>query len=206
MNLFTKIAAVHADTSGWCSELKANTLAAIVLASRPEISVEIGVWYGRSLLPVALAHQSVGKGKVYAVDPWYAGCSVAGQVNPEDAAWWKRQDIHETALAAFLLKVESNGLKDFVSVHRMHSDEFDPPEGIGNLHIDGNHGEQAIKDFQKYAPKVKVGGFLTVDDINWTGGSVLKGTEMLPEMGFEELYKIQNKSENWAVFQRCKRR
>lgn len=202
MNLFQKISSVHADTAGWCSELKASTLAAIVLASRPEISLEIGVFYGRSLLPVALAHQFIGKGKVYAVDPWHAGCSVAGQQNPQDVEYWKRQDLHENALAAFLHRVAAHELKDYVSVHRMHSDEFDPPEGIGLLSVDGNHGDQAIKDVQRYAPKVKRGGYLVADDLHWTGGGVERAIGLLPDMGFTELYRVENGKESWACFQR----
>lgn len=205
MNPFNKIKEVHGPTLGWCSEKKATTLAAIVIAMQPEISLEIGVFHGRSLLPMALAHQFNGKGRVIAVDPWLAGCSVAGQTNPLDVEYWKRQDMHEEAYASFKRQVHALGLGNVVEIQRMHSDEFDPPEGIGNLHIDANHGEQAIIDFQRYAPKVKLGGFLIADDLNWTGGAILKAVAMLPGMGFEEMYRVQNESENWAVFQRCKK-
>jgi len=203
MNIFSKIETVHAETSGWCSELKARTLAAIIISTRPDISLEIGVWYGRSLLPIALAHQHVAHGKVIAIDPWLAGCSVAGQENPADREWWSRQDIHETAFQTFMSKVGIYDLKNFVEVHRMHSDEFDPPEGIGLLSVDGNHGQQAEKDMARYAPKVIKGGFLVADDLNWTGGAVSRAIALLPPMGFHELYRVENDKESWAVFQRA---
>jgi predicted O-methyltransferase YrrM len=202
MNIFQKIEDIHSQISGWCSKEKAMTLASIVLANRHEISLEVGVWYGKSLLPVALMHQHLGQGKVIAVDPWHSGCSVAGQVNPQDAEWWNRQDIHEVAYRAFDARVRSLELQKFVEVHRMHSDEFDPPQNIGLLSVDGNHGDQAIKDVQRYAPMVKRGGFLVADDLNWTGGSVLRAVELLPDLGFIERYKVVNSQENWAVFQR----
>ncbi len=203
MNVFTKIEAVREQTSGWCSAQKAETLAAIVIATRPEISLEIGVWMGRSLLPVALAHQYIGKGRVIAVDPWLSGCSAAGQVDEANVKWWGRQDIHEEAHRTFQTHVRNHDLQQFVEIHRMHSDEFDPPEGIGLVSLDGNHGEQSIKDVQRYAPKVKPGGFLVADDLHWSGGSVERAIALLPALGFKELFRVENKEECWAVFQRA---
>ena len=206
MNIFFDIQQAHAGITGWCSWQKAETLASIVIASRPAISVEIGVWYGKSIIPIAMAHRHIGTGKVIAIDPWVAGCSADGQLNEVDRKWWNHQDIHDAALNSFLTTVKELGLRDVVEVQHMHSDEFDVPDGIGLLSVDGNHGEQAIKDIQRYAPKIKVGGFLVADDIGWTGGAVEKAVGLLPEMGFVELYRVADKvSENtWAVFQRIK--
>lgn len=206
MNIFQKIENVHGEISGWCSQQKAQTLASIVLASRPAISLEIGIWFGKSLLPVALVHQHLGIGKVIAIDPWFAGCSVAGQENPADAEWWRHQDRHELAYNSFLAKVKELGLRETVDVQRMHSDEFDPPDGIGLLSLDGNHGVQAIKDIERYAPKVKLGGFLVADDLKWTGGAVERAISLLPVMGFIELYTVEDKesANHWAVFERVK--
>jgi len=201
-NIFDKIETVHASTEGWCSWKKAQTLAAIIISTQPEISVELGVWYGRSLLPVALAHQHIGKGGVIAIDPWMAQESVAGQINPADKEWWDRQDIHQAAYDAFKKKVYELGVQNVVRIERKSSDDFEPPEGIGYLHVDANHGEQAITDFKRYAPKVKRGGFLVADDLHWTGGSIITAISLLPEMGFQELYRVENGQESWAVFER----
>jgi len=202
MNIFDKIETVHASTEGWCSQKKAFTLAAIVISTQPEISVEIGVFYGKSLLPVALAHQHIGKGGVIAIDPWMAEASIAGQVNPQDVEYWNRQHIHQTAYEAFRKKVYELGLQNMVRIERKKSDDFEPPADIGLLSVDGNHGEQAIRDVERYAPKVKRGGFLVADDIEWTGGAVGKAISLLPGMGFVEMYRVKNEQESWAVFQR----
>ena len=205
MTLFNHIQEVHARTEGWCSWQKAETLSSIVLALRPALCVEIGVWYGRSLFPVAQALQHVGSGKVLAIDPWLAGCSVAGQVNQADVEWWNRQSIHEDAYKGFLAGVERLQLKPFVDVHRMHSDEYDPEQRIGLLSVDGNHGVQAIKDMQRYAPAVERGGFLVADDIQWSGGAVEQAVNGLGGLGFIHLYTVDDKqSQNkWPVFQRA---
>lgn len=202
MNIFQKIEAVNREVTGWCSLEKANTLASIVLATRPEISLEVGVWYGRSLLPVALMHQHINFGKIIGVDPWAASASIEGQINKADVDWWKRDEIHETAYLAFQERVKIYGLENFVETRRLSSNDFEPPNGIGLLSIDGNHGDQAIKDVQRYAPKVRRGGFLVADDLNWTGGGVQRAVELLPGMGFIERYRVVNSQENWAVFQR----
>ncbi len=202
MNIFDKIEAVHATTEGWCTWKKAQTLAAIVISTQPEISVSIGVWYGRSLLPIALAHQHIGKGRVIAIDPWMAENSIAGQVDPANVEWWKRQNIHQVAYDTFKAKVYELGLQNVVQIERKASDDFNPPDGIMCLEIDGNHGEQSIRDVQRYAPKVKRGGFLIADDLHWTGGSVETAIALLPAMGFQELYRVENDKESWAVFER----
>lgn len=202
MNIFDKIETVHGSMEGWCSWRKAQTLAAIVISTQPEISVEIGVWYGKSLLPVALAHQHIGKGGVIAIDPWMAEASIEGQVNPADKEWWNRQQIHQVAFDAFKTKVYELGLQSVVRIERKASNDFEPPAGIGLLSVDGNHGEQAIRDVERYAPKVKKGGFLVADDIEWTGGAVGKAISLLPGMGFVEMYRVKNETESWAVFQR----
>src|SRR5271155_2865720 len=44
-----------AQLEGWCSDLKATTLVDLVLKVRPQVIVEIGVWGGKSLVPMACA-------------------------------------------------------------------------------------------------------------------------------------------------------
>ena len=203
-NIFDRIESVHAATEGWCTWSKAQTLAAIVISTRPEISVEVGVWYGKSLLPVALAHQHIGKGRVIAIDPWMAENSIASQVDPANIEWWKRQNIHQVAYDTFRSKVYELGLQNVVQIERKASDAFQPPHGINLIHVDGNHGDQSVRDIERYAPEVARGGFLVADDLAWSGGSVTRAIGLLPAMGFTELYRVENDKESWACFQRTK--
>jgi cephalosporin hydroxylase len=207
--IFERIEHVWQHTQGWASWTKAETMAAIVLATRPKVSIEIGIFFGRSFLPVALAHQHVNCGKAIAIDPWLKGCSIEGEDDPKNVEWWNRQDIHEMAHDDFRSKVRELNLAPFVEIHRMHSDEYDPKAEIGLLHIDGNHREQAIKDFARYAPNVVKGGYLIADDLNWTGGAVSRAVALLPGMGFEELYRVEKRGtpphepdDSWAVFRK----
>ena len=60
-NIVTTCGTMH----GWATAEKCCTLASLVLANKPALAVEIGVWGGRSLLPVAMAMKAIGKVDVY---------------------------------------------------------------------------------------------------------------------------------------------
>lgn len=189
--------AVHKD--GWCSLDKAHTLAAAILTMRPNLVVEIGIWAGRSLLPMALAMKQIGKGKIVGLDPWKAEASVQG-ITGEDLKWWATVD-HERVFNDFNNWITQDAVGQFVEIHRCRSDEFDHKKMITEkglidiCHIDGNHGEAAsVYDVTHYAANVRVGGFLYFDDL----ARAKKAAEMLPGMGFQMLYII----DGGGMFQR----
>jgi predicted O-methyltransferase YrrM len=61
---------------GWCTKEKAYTLASLVIGTRPAVIVEVGVFGGRSFLPMALALKELGKGMAIGIDPWSPAASV----------------------------------------------------------------------------------------------------------------------------------
>ena len=115
---------------------------------------------------MAFAAQFVGKGIVYGIDPWAAVASARGMesINYE---WWFKLD-HNKIFQGFLSKVSEFSLKNQVEIIRATSEEAHPIEGIGLLHIDGNHSEESsLFDVKKWTPLVKRGGIIIFDDINW---------------------------------------
>lgn len=194
----------HDSITGWCSVEKMEAMVGIVFATRPLVSLEIGVWAGKSLIPVAMAHKKVKCGKAIAVDPWKASESVIGQISEADSKWWNNQPMHDQIHKAFLEKAKEFDVLNWIDVKRMPSDRYTPTEKIGLLMIDGNHGQQAIHDVKRYSPSVLVGGFVVMDDLKWTGGAVSEAAGLLEKTGFEELYRVENNFECWAVFQRIK--
>ena len=203
MNLFTQIEETTGSITGWCSLEKAFTLASIVMASRPKLCVEIGVWAGKSLVPVALACREIGYGKVIAIDPWKAEASVEGQLHPADREWWSNQSHHDLIFDQFNQTLATLKLRNIVEIVRATSEEAIVPTGIGLLSLDGNHADQAIRDVERYAPNIVPGGYLVADDLGWTGGGVGRAIEKLPAMGFQELFR-QTQGDQWAVFQKVK--
>ena len=197
--LMAQIAAVLKDGGEWCDLEKAHVLAAIVLALRPRVTCEIGVWMGGSLVPIALALRALhdldveagrdpARRRAVAIDPWAKEASCVGQEGA-DEAWWASVD-HDVALAAFRGRLERHGLTEIVEVVRARSDDAPVPDGIGLLHIDGNHAEQATRDVARFAPAVLLGGVLVLDDLSWRGGHVRAARGLAEGMGFRELYPL----------------
>jgi len=199
MNLYQEILKATERMHGWCSHGKQLTLANLVLAINPKVIVEIGVWGGQSLVPMAMAVTEVCNmvpeyvfPKIYAVDPWAVVESVKGQEGA-DLKWWQDemgQPQHEHVYNCFIAKLMELGLRERVTIKRMTSDEFVSPPSIDLLHVDGNHGPQAIKDVQKFAPAIPSGGVCVLDDLNWQGGNVGKAAEWLKVNGFIELHPL----------------
>lgn len=190
---------------GWCSDQKVLMLASAVIALRPAITVELGVWFGRSLSALALAHKELGHGIVWAIDPWEKEASVEGMVNPADEKWWGEVD-HEVVYQSFMETVNLLAIQNVVKIIRKRSDQVEPPDYISIMHSDGNHGVQAINDAERYGPKVMLGGLWIADDIFWSGSAVEASLKVLEKLGFVELYRVDDKvtDNTWAVLQRVK--
>lgn len=185
--LFAQIEQLVPQLDGWCVPEKACEFAAIILATRPAVTVEVGVWGGRGALSMALAHRFVGKGKVVAIDPWSAPASVAGQTG-ENAAWWADQSRHDLVYHRFMRNIETLDLGKWIDVRKMRSDQAVEPRSAGFVILDGNHGEQALADVKRFAPHVSVGGTVYLDDLNWDGGAVERAADWLTRHGFDKLY------------------
>lgn len=190
MKLYQEIKDLLPTLHGWCEPPKAITLASMVLATKPSIIVELGVWGGKSLLPMAMALRENGQGKVLAIDPWNAQASVEGQTTTPDAEWWANVANHELVYQHFLHTIDRLKLGQFIEVHRRKSEQMEIPDSVGILHIDNNHGEQAYSETVRLAPKVMQHGYVVLDDLTWNGGYVQKAADWLKENGFIEMHHL----------------
>lgn len=195
MNPFQEIEQLIPKCHGWCSVERAMVMASAVIAMRPAVSVEIGVWGGRGVIALALAHKLVG-GKVIGIDPWDREASIVGQTG-ENLKWWSSVN-HEEVYQDCIKRIGDAGLTHCVEIIRAKSDDVTPPKEITILAIDGNHSDQAMRDVNRYAENIVLGGIVFADDLQWDGGGVLKSVERLTEMGFRKLYDL----DTGAVFQR----
>jgi len=171
---------------GWCSQYKASILIDLVIMTNPEIIVEIGVWGGKSLIPMAFALRENGHGKIYGIDPWDNIESIQGLdgVNKE---WWYSVN-HKKIYEGLFQKINQFDLQEQVELVRSCSDDTDLIEDINILHIDGNHSEEcSFADVVKWVPMVKQGGLIIFSDISWASTS--RAVEWLDEncLKFAEL-------------------
>lgn len=197
--LFQNIENITPALDGWGTSNKSQTLAAMVISLRPEVSVEIGVYGGRTFFGLALAHKCIGYGMAIGIDPWNNSAASEGYEG-DNLEFWKTCPL-DTIYESFIKKVSEFGVQNVTTIHRMKSDDAPVPEEIGVLHLDGQHTEQAVRDVIRFAPKVHVGGIVIMDDTTWKNGEdapVHRAIEELKAMGFKELYPLGT----GAVFQR----
>jgi predicted O-methyltransferase YrrM len=191
---------------GWCQLEKAHALAATVFAIRPQWSMEIGVFSGRSLLPVALALKEIGSGIVMAIDPFSPEASAEGY-DDQNAEWWKNIANHEYAWKQLNQWIDETKCGGVVNILRIKSDEATMTGPLDLLHIDGQHTSQAQKDVARFASKVRVGGIVFMDDCSWTNNGIAhvrKAADDLLALGFVKLYGIYSKGNDCEIFQRIK--
>jgi predicted O-methyltransferase YrrM len=187
---------------GWCTPLKGCHLANLTFKLKPKVAVEIGVFAGKSLLPIALALKEIGFGKVIAIDPWSSKESQKGY-SQEDYEWWGKID-HEDIFRKFNQLIERFELRGHVEVWRTTSDLATPPEFVDLLHIDGQHTEQAIRDVARYASKVRRGGMVVMDDIHngEFGVKVSEAVDNLLGMGFKTFFELHVGSDDFAIYEK----
>ncbi len=187
-NLFERIRVeVESNPDGWTTVETAQILACLIMATRPKLVLEIGVWSGRSLIPQAMALQTIGSGQIIGIDPWNAKASAEGQTG-DHLKWWSEVD-HEMIYQRFTSRLVHSGAALFASIHRCRSDEFKLKDigEIDILHVDGNHGEEcSCYDITHFAPKVKRGGYLFMDDVEWAR----KAAGAIQDLGFQTMYSI----------------
>ena len=154
------------ELHGWCTKEKAATLMDLVLMLRPTTVVEIGVFGGKSLVPIAYALQEGGEGKIYGIDPWSSAESIVG-MDAANREYWSNIN-HEDVYQGLLKKISKFGLQDYISLIRCTSEAASPISNIDILHIDGNPSEEnSLQDVMKWFPFVRSGGLIIVNDIYW---------------------------------------
>lgn len=186
---------------GWCSVQKG--LKMMELASQEDVllSVELGVYGGRSLLPLALATSWKKKGWVVGIDAWCAPASVEGTNTSETTSYWSKIDYnHVYDLASSLMK--KHQVEQYVDLWRSRSEDVSELFSNGSidlLHQDGNHSEEiSCKEVELYFTKLRRGGYWIFDDTHWP--STQAAQQLLLEKGFSEIFAEEGGT--WKIFQK----
>lgn len=158
------------NLEGWCVPEKAAEL--VHFAYKPDVltCVEIGVFGGKSLIPVATALKIKGQGIAYGVESYSNADTLKDVPEGNHLEWWRSIDLQKIK-AGFLDAVNKLQLNNYVKLLEMASFEavskFER-HSIDLLHIDGNHTEKiALTDVINWLPKLRPGGYLFLDDISW---------------------------------------
>ena len=161
---------------GWCAQEKARLMMHLIIATKPKVCAEIGVFAGRSAYPTLMALEynrriEGHKGVLHAIDSWNTTEAVRNyDSKDENAKWWKTIPIGKIH-AQFVANLKKHNLTDLCVIHNQASQAqaaISKIPTIDILHIDGNHSEKSsVSDVLNYLPKVREGGYVWLNDSNW---------------------------------------
>lgn len=171
---------------GWCTKEKAERLFQLIKETDSQLTVELGVFGGKSLIPMGVAHREKGSGVVIGIDAWKAAVSIQGTNSPLNDEYWKTVDyslVWKSCNDAIIV----NQIFDYCTTLKIASQQafalFDK-NSIDVLHQDSGHNIETITDELKlWSPLIKKGGLWIIDDCNWV--EAVEGYAKLPEYGFE---------------------
>lgn len=195
---FTGYEVIH----GWCTIEKATKLIDIVNEIKPSLCVELGVFGGRSLLPLAWASKNINKSsRVIGIDAWEVQACLDGENSAENNTWWSNinhvdmMNYTDNLMKKYNLEVELWKAKSYEV-----SDKFNV-DSIDILHQDSNHSEEVTcKEVELYWNKVRKNGIWIFDDTNWS--TTKKAQDLLVSKGYTEIYNHNHNGQAWKVYKR----
>lgn len=124
--------------------------------------LEIGTFYGANLLSVAESYGLHNGSKLYCIDPWE-------DYNEYPEYKGEQNNIYDT----FIKNIENYSKKEKIIINRGYSNNEIPKfqdEFFDIIYIDGNHEpEFVLEDAVLSFRKLKKGGVLIFDDLEWGG-------------------------------------
>ena len=164
---------ISIDEGGGASILKILVLAELIVVNGLSRIVEVGVYRGRLMLPLAHLMLRLGRGEVIGIDPYSAAAAVQREARTDgiDLVEWPH-GVDWTALHDDLIQHISRwGLQERARLIRKRSQDAArafTADSIDLLHIDGNHDREAVEaDVDMLLPQVADGGLLVMDDVSW---------------------------------------
>lgn len=192
------------ETIGWCPQDKAEYLCQLVQEHRPKIILEIGVYAGKSLFPMAITAQR-SDCRVIGIEPFALAPTQEG-INPKsNDEWWGNVD-YENLEQRVKNSLERWKLNDTVEIIKKTSKEAlpDMPHDIDIIHQDSNHAEAvSFWETKHYAPLLAKGGFYVLDDLDWNVDGKLtneKSIALLDKL-FKRVHWVGEGPDQWGVWQ-----
>lgn len=172
----------YKNIEGWCTQDK--VLEMIKYIKPTDLCVELGVFGGKSLLPISFMTDNL----VYGIDAWAKSASIEGTNDKENDDWWQKIDYDK--MYQYTLDLFDKYNCKHVNILRIKSSDaiinFEN-ESIDFLHQDSNHSEEiTCNEVELYHNKVKINGIWVFDDTNWK--TTQKAQHLLLSYGYEELY------------------
>lgn len=191
------------EVAGWCDVEKGNVLYDLVHTYDASTVVEIGTFGGRATSVFALALKSLGRGIVFGIDPWEKQACLEGVNDVANDEYWSNMDWKSLVKGYFDIFQKYDLLQYHAHLRKKDEDclKYFADGSIDILHIDSNHSEElACQTVHLWWPKVKLGGIVVMDDINWFGP--LQAVGVMKEYGVETLGEYDNSKCCFGVYQK----
>jgi hypothetical protein len=151
----------------WCSKEKIELLMDLVYVVKPKVCVEIGVFSGSSLIPVAVMLKYLQHGMVFAVDAWSnAEATKYIEYDDPNLPGWSAVDLLGAHIQ-FIQRLGQKAVQSYCTILRNPSAVAAQFIGeIDFLHLDGDYTEKgSLEDVALYLPKVKSGGYILLSSL-----------------------------------------
>jgi cephalosporin hydroxylase len=206
MNYLEEIEMLIPGLPGWSTVKKSQTLFNLITEIKPNITVDIGVFGGRSTIAMAFAHKEVG-GYVVGIDPWTAAACLEGENDAANDDWWSKLD-YEALYRGFIIQLLAHDLTDVTNILRMKSEQVHTiyrNSVIGLVHLDGNHSELlSCRDVELWAPLVAENGYILFDDSSWP--TTQAAQQLLLNYGFIEVERVKENDGGgeveWTIYKK----
>jgi predicted O-methyltransferase YrrM len=185
---------------GWCTSEKATHLYNLVLEQANPLCVELGVFAGRSLLPIALGARHMG-GSTVGIDSWSKEACEQGINDIANTQWWNSidYDFFYNYTANVIADADLSSTTRLIRSKSADAVSQFESESISVLHQDSNHSEEVtVEEVNLWYNKVKMGGYWIFDDTDWHTTQVAQG--LLLEKGYELVFT--EKDTKYKVFVR----
>lgn len=172
---------------GWCTPEKAVMLANLVADRKPKLCVELGIFGGRSIIPMALALKETQCGVIYGIDPWSVDAALEGDNDPANNQWWTNNVNLEDIYLRFVHEVLKYQVQKECRWVRMRSDEIVDAFKDGSielLHQDSNHSEEvSCREVDMWSVKLAPNAVWILDDADWF--TQRNAIERIKNLGFK---------------------
>jgi hypothetical protein len=191
-------------TDGWCWEDKAIKLAEVVWTLKPKLTVEVGVFGGKSFIPMAavVAHldQNTGNHSAVGIDAWAAAAALENNLGTAHEQFWKDQAMLDAVHARAIGRCNALACRNVKLVKAWSANainDFGSGE-IQVLSLDSNHSEEtSSRDVMTWWVKLAKGGVFIFDDTAWE--SQQKAVNWLKERG-EVIWEYNQNGNSTMLF------
>jgi predicted O-methyltransferase YrrM len=168
-----EIVSITRQFGDWCSPNKTLDLIDLVeKVGEGAVILEIGVFKGQSLFSMAHAVKKLGYEEVllFGIDPYKNEACTEGCNDDLNNQWWQSIDMNAIKLGVYGVIAQQQ--LPVMILEMKSEDAYNSPFASAYeyniIHIDGNHSEEkSIQDVELWTKRLKQGGYLVMDDVNW---------------------------------------